>query len=390
MRFDFDEDQKSIRNDARRFLTDRCAADAVRDYLDGDQAEVSPLWHEISELGWLGVAIPEEFGGLGMGYLELCVLAEELGRVVAPVPFASSIYLAAEAILRFGSRAQKEKYLPVMASGQVIGTMAWADPQPGGESLHSAEPLQFLDGHLTGAKWPVPFGALADIVVLGVRNARGEVELVLAELSPSVDQSDATITRSPLGSVDPSQANAELDFYQHPAEILGDTAHGDQALDEILNRAAVMMSFEQLGGADRCREMAIEHVLQRSTFGRIVGSYQAVKHKLAMMYARNELARSNAYYGAWALSADSVELPIAASAARVSASESAEFATREALHLHGGMGYTWEVDCHLYLKRSRELALRLGSIRRWKEKLVAATLASTRDSETTPTWLANS
>ena len=201
MRFDFDEDQQAIRNDARRFLTERCAMDSVRDYLEGDQADVSPLWHEMSELGWQGVAIPEAFGGLGMGYLELCVLAEELGRVAAPVPFASSIYLAAEAILRFGSKAQKDKYLPGLASGQLIGTVAWAETQHVAGDSETIERVQIRDGHLNGAMWPVPFGALADIAVLGVRNAQAELELVIAELNPSSGESRATITHLPLNSV---------------------------------------------------------------------------------------------------------------------------------------------------------------------------------------------
>ena len=158
----------------------------------------------------------------------------------------------------------------------------------------------------------------------------------------------------------------------------------------MLDRAAVLLAFEQIGGADRCLELAVDYVKERKTFGRAVGSYQAVKHKLARMYAQNELARSNAYYGAWALASESEELPIAASAARISATECFEFAAREGLHLHGGMGYTWEVDCHLYLKRSRDLALRLGGLRQWKEKLVSATLAATSSPATTPTWLANS
>ena len=122
MNFDFDEDQYFIKNDARRFLSDRCSMDMVRTYLDSDATEISPLWQEIVELGWLGVAIPEEYGGLGMGYLELCVIAEELGRVVAPVPFSSSIYLAAEAIVQYGSEEQKQQYLPAIASGELIGT----------------------------------------------------------------------------------------------------------------------------------------------------------------------------------------------------------------------------------------------------------------------------
>ena len=145
-----------------------------------------------------------------------------------------------------------------------------------------------------------------------------------------------------------------------------------------------------MGGAQRCQELAVEYVKERKTFSRQVGSYQAVKHKLARMYAQNELARSNAYYGAWALASDSVELPLAAAAARISATSCFEFSAREGLHLHGGMGYTWEVDCHLYLKRSRDLALKVGSSRYWNEKLIATALACMDDTETVPTWLANS
>ena len=138
-----------------------------------------------------------------MGYLELCVLAEELGRVVAPVPFASSIYLAAEAILRFGSKAQQDKYLPGLASGQIIGTVAWAEAEHVAGASESVERVQISDGYLNGAMWPVPFGALADIAVLGVRNAQAELELVITELNPSAGESRATITHLPLNSVDP-------------------------------------------------------------------------------------------------------------------------------------------------------------------------------------------
>lgn len=382
MKFEFDEDQQFIRNDARRFLVDRCPMDEVRQHLDSDPGVVSQLWREICELGWLGAAIPEAYGGLGMGYLELCVLAEELGRVVAPVPFSSSIYLAAEAILQYGSEEQKQRYLPGLASGELIGTLAWCD---GGEKTVVLE-----NAAITGAKRPVAAGTLADILVVSAVTPEDGQVLVLVDLAEAAGTSGKCVQREALKSADPSVRNAQLTFDACPAQILGNGGEGSGALCGLLDRAAVLLAFEQIGGADRCLELAVDYVKERKTFGRAVGSYQAVKHKLAKMYAHNELARSNAYYGAWALASGSEELPIAASAARISATECFEFAAREGLHLHGGMGYTWEVDCHLYLKRSRDLALRLGGLRQWKEKLVSAALAATSSPATTPTWLANS
>ncbi len=382
MKFDFDEDQQFIRNDARRFLADRCLMEDVRQHLTGDPLVISPLWREICELGWPGAAIPEAYGGLGMGYLELCVLAEELGRVVAPVPFSSSIYLAAEAILQYGSEEQKQQYLPGLVSGEIVGTLAWSDA---GEKA-----VAFEDGSISGVKRPVAGGTLADIAVVSALTAEDKHVLVLVELADTVEATDRRIQRQTLESADPSVRNAQITFDDCPAQLLGNGGDSAGTLPQLLDRAAVLLAFEQIGGADRCLELAVDYVKERKTFGRAVGSYQAVKHKLAKMYAQNELARSNAYYGAWALASESEELPIAASAARISATECFEFAAREGLHLHGGMGYTWEVDCHLYLKRSRDLALRVGGLRQWKEKLISATLTATSSPAATPTWLANS
>ena len=382
MKFDFDEDQQFIRNDARRFLADRCLMEDVRQHLTGDPLVISPLWREICELGWPGAAIPEAYGGLGMGYLELCVLAEELGRVVAPVPFSSSIYLAAEAILQYGSEEQKQQYLPGLVSGEIIGTLAWSDA---GEKA-----VAFEDGSISGVKRPVAGGTLADIAVVSALTSEDKHVLVLVELAETAAANDKHVQRQTLESADPSVRNAQITFDDCPAQLLGNGGDSAGTLPQLLDRAAVLLAFEQIGGADRCLELAVDYVKERKTFGRAVGSYQAVKHKLAKMYAQNELARSNAYYGAWALASESDELPIAASAARISATECFEFAAREGLHLHGGMGYTWEVDCHLYLKRSRDLALRLGGLRQWKEKLISATLTATNSPAATPTWLANS
>lgn len=379
MNFDFNEDQLLIKNDARRFLSDRCSMDMVREYLDGNADEVSPLWQEIMELGWMGVAIPEAYGGLGMGYLELCVLAEELGRVSAPVPFSSSIYLAAEALLHYGSEEQKQAYLPRLASGELIGAVAFNEP----------DAVIFRQQAISGIKRPVAHGALADIVILNALDDNGQAVLVLVDVTEEKKSSGDTLQCKVLNSVDPSVCNAELSFDGCPAVILGSCNDALSAVDNLLSRGAVLLAFEQIGGADRCLELAVEHVKERKTFGRVVGSYQSVKHKLAKMYTQNELARSNAYYGAWALASASDELAMAASSARISAIDCFEYASREGLHLHGGMGYTWEVDCHLYLKRSRDLSLRLRSSRYWKEKLVTLTLEAAGNSETVPPWLAN-
>lgn len=382
MKFDFDEDQQFIRNDARRFLADRCSMEDVRQHLTSDPCVISRLWQEICELGWPGAAIPEAYGGLGMGYLELCVLAEELGRVVAPIPFSSSIYLAAEAILQYGSEEQKQQYLPGLVSGEIVGTLAWSDCDEKAVVLEG--------GSITGVKRPVAGGTLADIAIVSAVTSEDKHVLVLVELAEVAAASGARVQRETLASADPSVRNAQLIFDDCPAQLLGNGEDSRGALGGLLDRAAVLLAFEQIGGADRCLELAVDYVKERKTFGRAVGSYQAVKHKLAHMFAQNELARSNAYYGAWALASESEELPIAASAARISATECFEFAAREGLHLHGGMGYTWEVDCHLYLKRSRDLALRLGGLRQWKEKLISATLTATNSPKATPTWLANS
>ena len=382
MKFDFDEDQQFIRNDARRFLADRCSMEDVRQHLTSDPCVISPLWQEICELGWPGAAIPEAYGGLGMGYLELCVLAEELGRVVAPIPFSSSIYLAAEAILQYGSEEQKQQYLPGLVSGEIVGTLAWRD--------RDEKAVVLEGGSITGVKRPVAGGTLADIAIVSAVTSEDKHVLVLVELAEVAAASGARVQRGTLASADPSVRNAQLIFDDCPAQLLGNGEDSRGALGGLLDRAAVLLAFEQIGGADRCLELAVDYVKERKTFGRAVGSYQAVKHKLAHMFAQNELARSNAYYGAWALASESEELPIAASAARISATECFEFAAREGLHVPGGMGYAWEVDCHLYLKRSRDLALRLGGLRQWKEKLISATLTATNSPKATPTWLANS
>ncbi|WP_439816673.1 acyl-CoA dehydrogenase family protein [Zavarzinia sp. CC-PAN008] len=366
MNFEFSEDQEMLREQARRFLADRSSTKVVRRILESDAPFDADLWKGIVEMGWTGTAIPEEFGGLGLGHLELCVIAEELGRALAPVPFASSVYLATEALLLAGTNEQKQAWLPKLAAGEAIGTVAVAEgpTQPTARNIAAT----FENGKLSGTKVPVPDGDIADFaIVLARAGAEGERGLVLA----LVDLKGPGVARKAVKTIDPTRSQAEITFTDAPAEAVGAVGEGWANLTQVQDRAAVLIAFEQVGGAQVALEMAKDYALQRYAFGRAIASFQAIKHKLADVYVAIELARSNAYYGAWALSAGSPELPVAAAGARVAATEAFHQASKESIQTHGGMGYTWEGDCHLYYRRSKHLGLKLGSARTWKEHLIS-------------------
>ncbi|ETR76102.1 acyl-CoA dehydrogenase [Afipia sp. P52-10] len=366
MNFDFSDDQKQLRDQARRFLAEKCTTKQVRQVLEGKDSYDRALWKGLAELGFLGVAIPEEYGGSGAGHLELAVIAEELGRAVAPVPVASSIYLAAEAIMIAGTDAQKRKYLPGLASGETIGTLALFEGK--GNPNPAAIKASVSGGTLSGAKTPVADGEIADFAVVVARsgNAGRETDIALY----IVDLKGKGVSRRSLQSIDPTHNQAEITFNGAAAELLGRAEEGWSTLKQVLDRAAVLVAFEQVGGADRALEMGRDYALDRMAFGRPIGSFQAVKHVLADMYVNATLARSNAYYAAWALSTNSSELPEAAAGARISATQAFQHCSKQNIQVHGGMGFTWEFDCHLYYRRSNALALGLGSLTYWEDQLI--------------------
>ncbi len=361
MNFDFSDDQKLLRKTAREFLTEHAPLALCRAVLESDASYSDTLWKSIAELGWQGTAIPEEYGGAGFGRLELAVIAEELGRALAPVPFSSSVYLAAEMILEKGSAAQKQAHLPKLATGECIGTLAHAERagDPGPKEVATT----FKRGRVTGVKVPVPDGDVAHLALVTAKSSKG---LVLA----LVDLTGPGVERSRVRSIDPSRSLASIRFDNAPAEALGEAGSAWPALQRVLDRAAVLMAFEQIGGAERAFELTREFCLGRYAFGRPVASFQAVKHRLADLYVEIELARSNAYYGAWALSTDSPQLATAACGARASASDASELAAKEMIQLHGGVGYTWEYDCHLFYRRAKLLGVLLGSADHWREQLM--------------------
>src|SRR6201992_3553742 len=366
MNFDFSDEQKQLRDEARKFLSEKCPPKAVRTVLDGKEPYDRSLWKGLAEMGFLGVAIPEEFGGAGAGHLELCVVADESARALAPVPFSSTVYLAAEALLLAGSDAQKRKWLPAIASGDAIGTLALFEAR-GNRSPQNVK-LAASGGSLNGVKKPVPDGAIADFAIVAARTGSSgrdsDISLFL------VDMKAGGVEAKTLTNIDPSRGQAELTFRNCKAEPLGAAGEGWSILSQVLDRAAVLMAFEQVGGADRALEMGRDYALDRIAFGRPIGSFQAVKHMLADMYVSATLARSNCFYRPWALSTNASELPEAAAAARISATQAFQLCAKNNIQVHGGMGFTWEFDCHMYYRRSNALALGLGSPSYWGDALI--------------------
>jgi alkylation response protein AidB-like acyl-CoA dehydrogenase len=294
--------------------------------------------------------------------LELCVLAEEMGRALAPIPFSSTLYFFAEGLMLAGSDQQKKSILPKLVEGGVIGCVALSEG-PGAPDL--AKLTTTFDGSLvSGVKIPVADGGDAThALVLAKEGTKASLVLV--------DLSQAGVTRTDVKTLDPSRGHAKLTFANAKAERVGAAGDGMDLVSAILDRAAVLIAFEQLGGAQACLDMAVDYAKNRYAFSRPIGSFQAIKHKLADMYVAIEVARSNAFYGAWALNTQSGELPLAAAAARVAACEAYYLASKENIQTHGGMGFTWDVDCHLFYRRSKLLAVQAGSPAVWKEKLVS-------------------
>jgi alkylation response protein AidB-like acyl-CoA dehydrogenase len=359
--FDFTDEQKALKDQARRFLAEVSPLSVARSVLDQPAVGYNEnLWARIGEQGWCGAAIPEAYGGLEFGYIELCALAEELGRAVSPVPFAATVYQFAEALLHAGSESQKAELLPLVATGEIIGTLAFSE----GPGVLEAGRIttRFENGALHGTKIPVTDGGDAHFAVVLAQSESGP-GLFLVNLGGE------GISRKRLSSVDPTRGIASIHFDNAAAHPLGEAGNGVEQLARIHDRTAVMLAFEQLGGADRALEMARDYALERYAFGRQIGSYQAIKHKLADVFVKNEVARANTYYAAWALSVSAPELPVAAAAARVAASDAYFFAAKENIQTHGGIGFTWEADCHLFYRRSRHLSLVIGAQRDWKRRL---------------------
>ncbi len=367
MNFDFSEDQRQLRDTARRALVP--FAGAAREALEGGPGSElgglgSGMWSLAGEMGWLGAAIPERFGGVGLGRLELCVLAEEFGRILAPIPFSSTVYAFAETLMACADEATQAHWLAQVAAGKAIGCLA-ASEGAGTVSPGRIE-AALRGGKLYGSKTPVADGDSAHAAIVLAKDESGGLRLVLVALS------QAGVSRKVLETLDPTRGHAELSFDGAAATPLGAPGSGWGEYERACDRVAALLAFEQLGGAQACLDMAVGYAKSRYAFGRPIGSFQAIKHKLADMYVAIEVARSNAYYGAWALEQGGRELAQAAAAARVAASEAFTLAAKENVQTHGGMGFTWAADCHMFMRRAKLLAVQIGAPGVWREKLVRA------------------
>lgn len=353
MDFDLSDEQKMLADQAFGLLAERTPYDNLRKLIDSEAEWDEPLWRELGNLGFLGANVPEEFGGLGMSELDLGVISQELGRANAAVPFMSSIVLAADAIRLAGSPEQKQEWLPKLASGEVVGCFASAEG-PGPILGRTAN----LEGRkLNAIKHPVADAGVATIAVVQVGDG-----LVLARL----DQPGVKLTK--LESFDQLRPHYRIEFVEADVEPLP----GTNILPTLLDRAAVQVAFEAVGGSEACLQMGRDYVMERQMFGRALGSYQAIKHKLADVAVAIELAKSNAYFAGWAAEASKDELPHGAAAARLTAIKAFEIAARENLQVHGGIGYTYEANCHFYYRRERLLAVNVGNRGFWADRLLNA------------------
>ena len=361
MNFSFSNEQILMQEEVKKLLDKENSVKRNRTILEGDEKFDEELWKSLVAMGLTATTIPEEYGGIGMGFLELCVIAEELGRGIAPVPFSSSVYLATTAILNSSNEEVKKEYLPKLAGGEIIGTFAHSEktsfPDESGISVSVS------GNKISGQKIAVPDGDIADFAIVSASTGKN-VGLFLVNLK------DDSVAIETLDTFDPSRSHANITFNNAEGILLQDDAWS--SIEKLLDQSAVLFAFEQVGGAEAAMNMAKEYAMGRYAFGRAIASFQAIKHKVADMYVSLQLARSNCYYGAWALSNDSAELPTAAATARVSATKAFYECTKENIQTQGGMGATREFDSHLFYRRARLLSSNIGSQGIWKDKLITS------------------
>lgn len=368
MNFDFSSEQQMLRDQARRFLDEASSRERVRRWLDENQTATATLWPQLAEMGWLGAAVPEDLGGLGLGALELCVLAEEFGRALTPVPFYATACVTADLLARCPVGDTRNALLSGIANGSHITVLA-NGLVPGLHKRPSA-----VDGKVRGLCGAVEHLAEAHTALVTAQAPNGRTLLV------AVDLASAGVKRAELEGFDTLRPHGLLELTDAMCTTLAEGDAADQLLATVRLRAAAYQAFEQIGTAEAALTLARDYALQRYAFGRPIAGNQAVKHRLADMYVRIELARCNAYHAGWALTVGEHDLGRAAAAARLSASEALVFAAEECLHLHGGIGYTWEADCHLFLRRARLLNVSLGSAASWSRQLVAASQSPAAES----------
>jgi len=357
MNFAFSEEQDALREAVRRFLADKSPEAEVRRLMATTEGYDPAVWKQMAEqLGLQALAIPEEYGGAGFGFVELVVVLEEMGASLLCAPFLSSAVLAAHALVTSDDDEAKARWLPGIASGETIGTLAvtedsgrWDLDAVGLAARRAPGGGWTLEGH----KSFVLDGCVATLVLVVARTSDGLGLFAVEGDAPG-------LSRTALPTMDQTRKQARLELSGTPAEPVGTPGQAAAGITKTLQLAAAALAAEQVGGAQRCLDSSVEYAKTRIQFGRPIGSFQAIKHKCADLLCEVESARSAAYYAGFAASEDSEELPLAASLAKSYCSEAYFHAAAENIQIHGGIGFTWEHPAHLYFKRAKSSELLFG------------------------------
>ena len=370
MNFAFSEEQEELRRTVRQFLEAKSPETEVRRLMETTEGYDPSVWKQMGqELGLQGLAIPEEFGGQGYTFIELGIVLEEMGRVLLCAPYFASAVLAANAILNAGTDTQKSALLPGIASGDTIAALAFTEPSgkwdAAGITLEAAESGGKYA--LSGEKMFVIDGNVADLIVVVARTAGTTGTDGISFFTVRGDAEG--LTRTSLSTMDMTRKQAKLEFNKVVAEPLGAPGAGWPAFSKTLDQAAVALSNEMMGGAQKVLEMSVEYAKVRVQFGRPIGSFQAIKHKCADMLLEVESGKSAAYYASWAAAEDNDELPVVAALSKAYCSEAYFHATAENIQIHGGIGFTWEHPAHLYYKRAKSSEIMFGTPRHHRARL---------------------
>lgn len=357
MDFALNDEQRMLQEILRDFLTAKSPESAVREQMADPTGYDRSLWQQMAgELGLQSLAIPEEYGGSGFSFVELGIALEEMGRALTVSPFFASAVMAPQLLLALGDEDANKEYLPGLASGELIATVALAEDagswQPADITTTATESdaTFVIDGH----KNYVLDGAVADLLLVGAR--AGDRVGVFA-----VDAAAAGVTRTALETMDQTRKQARIEFAGTPARLVGSLDGGQAGIAVMLDHSMVALAAESLGGAAKVLDMAVEYAKVREQFGRPIGSFQAIKHKCASMLVDLESSRSAVYYALWAVSAGDEEVPKVASLAKAFCVDAYLAACGESIQIHGGIGFTWEHPAHLYLKRAKNAQSFLGS-----------------------------
>jgi alkylation response protein AidB-like acyl-CoA dehydrogenase len=358
MDFGFSEEQDMLRQAAHDFLAENCPTTFVRQMMEDDKGYSPALWQKMAELGWLGLAFPEEYGGQGLGFVDLTVILEEMGATLLPSPFLSTVLLAGQTILFGGSEAQKQTYLPKIADGALLATLAMTEPSGrfDAEGIMEVKALPAEGGFtISGTKLFVPDAHVADVMVVAARTKEsGDKSFGISLFL--VDSQTPGISTTLLKTMDQTRKQCEVVFNNVAVgrdRLLGMVDMGWPILSKVLNIATAALCAEMVGGAQRVLDMSVTYAKERVQFGRPIGSFQAIKHKCAEMMLQVESAKSAAYYAAWAVDEDAPEVPLAISMAKAYCSDAYRYTAGEGIQVHGGIGFTWEHDMHLYFKRAK-------------------------------------